>query len=245
MIPNRHKAYILRTCNAKMESYGDFVWPRVGWVEAPDWEPTSICGHGLHGFLWGEGNSSLADWSEDAVWIVAGIDEWIDIDGKVKFPRAEVIFAGARDEATALLRDLGARGAIIGGTATAGYNGTATAGDYGTATAGDRGTATAGDHGTATAGYRGTATAGSNGTATAGYNGTATAGDYGTATAGDRGTATAGDHGTATAGDHGTICIRWWNQSRFRLAVGYVGENGIKPNTPYRVVNGKLMEESP
>lgn len=27
-----------------------------------------------------------------------------------------------------------------------------------------------------------------------------------------------------------------------RLAVGYVGEDGIKPNVPYHVVDGKLTE---
>ena len=86
----------------------------------------------------------------------------------------------------------------------------------------------------ATAGDYGTATAGVVGTATAGCDGTATAGDRGTATAGDHGTATAGDRGTATAGDHGTIRIEYWDTRR-RTLVGYVGEDGIKADTPYRV----------
>jgi hypothetical protein len=127
------------------------------------------------------------------------------------------------------------------GTATAGYGGTATAGDRGTATAGDGGTATAGDRGTATAGDRGTATAGDGGTATAGYGGTATAGYGGTATAGDYGTATAGDHGTATAGVDGTLSLKWWAGSRYRIAIFYVGEDGILPNTKYRCENGKAV----
>ena len=166
------KAYILRTCNADMSSRNGFIWPREGAVECPDWKATKECGNGLHGALWGEGDGSLLDWSDGAVWVVAGVDEWIDLDGKVKFPRADVVFSGSRGDAVAMLVSLGATGAIIGGTATAG----------------DYGTATAGDGGTATAGYRGTATAGDDGTATAGYRGTATAGDYGTATAGDGGT---------------------------------------------------------
>jgi hypothetical protein len=146
------------------------------------------------------------------------------------------------------------------GTATAGYSGTATAGYSGTATAGDRGTATAGESGTATAGYRGTATAGYRGTATAGESGTATAGDSGTATAGYRGTATAGESGTATAGDRGTatagyrgtaksgeigiVAIRWYDDAkgRYRLAVGYVGEDGIKANTFYRCSDSGKLE---
>ena len=63
-----------------------------------------------------------------------------------------------------------------------------------------------------------------------------TAGDYGTATAGDDGTATAGYYGTATAGYYGTIVIKWWddNATRYRLTVGYPGEDGIKPNVAYR-----------
>ena len=197
---------ILRTCNADMTSRNEFVWPKSGIVSAPDWKPTEECGNGLHGFLDGEGDGDLASWEPDAVWVAAWIDPnlAIHLGGKVKFPWANVAFAGSREDAIAYLRTHGCTGPIIGGTATAGYRGTATAGYRGTATAGDGGTATAGDGGTATAGYRGTATAGDGGTATAGDGGTATAGYRGTATAGDGGTATAGYGGTATAGYRGT-----------------------------------------
>ena len=214
------KHLILRTCGANMQSYGGFQWPRSGPVSAPDWDSRPECGNGLHGFLRGEGDGSLADWSSNAVWVVAEVETFVGLGGKVKFPAAEVIFAGSRLEATALMKARYPDAAVIGahvtvedrrvavvgnrGTATAGYCGTATAGYYGTATAGNGGTATAGDDGTATAGDRGTATAGNGGTATAGSGGIATAGDYGTATAGYYGTATAGDGGTATAGDYGT-----------------------------------------
>ena len=61
------------------------------------------------------------------------------------------------------------------------------------------------------------------------------AGNRGTATAGYRGTATAGDRGTATAGDRGTIIISRWDGQRTRVAIGYVGEDGIQPNTPYQL----------
>ena len=161
--------------------------------------------------------------------------------------------ATAGECGTATAGDCGTATAGDYGTATAGQRGTATAGDYGTATAGDYGTATAGGYGTATAGYRGTATAGECGTATAGECGTATAGQRGTATAGECGTATAGDYGTATAGDYGTatagecgtasageggeIRIRWFDRDarRYRTKIGYVGEDGIKPDTSYRL----------
>jgi hypothetical protein len=165
---NTGKAYILRSCNADMTSYGGFVWPRAGAVECPDWEANNKCGNGLHGFLWGEGDGRLASFAKDAVWLVAEVSEWIDLGGKVKFPRANVVFAGDRADAAAEIVRLGAKGAVIGYTANAGYKGTATAGYKGTANAGDWGTANAGDWGTATAGHRGTATAGNEGTATAG-----------------------------------------------------------------------------
>ena len=64
---------------------------------------------------------------------------------------------------------------------------------------------------------------------------TATAGDAGTATAGYAGTATAGYAGTATAGYEGILNLRWYDGKRFRLAIFYVGENGIEPGVPYRV----------
>lgn len=64
------------------------------------------------------------------------------------------------------------------------------------------------------------------------------------ATAGYDGTATAGDGGAATAGHGGIICIRYWDTTRYRLAVGYVGEDGILPDTPYRVVDGRLVVAS-
>jgi len=126
-----------------------------------------------------------------------------------------VLYRGERKTATDLCYQWGG-GAVIGGTATAGYHGAAIAGDYGTAAAGDYGTATAGYHGAAIAGFNGTATAGLQGTATAGVD------------------------GTATAGVGGVVSIKWRDGNRCRLAVGYVGENGIEPDVPYRVVGGIL-----
>ena len=243
---------LLRTCSAELTSYSGFEWPESGPVEAPDWDPSPCCGGGLHGLPWGEGNGSLLDWGVDAKWLVweAIASDVVEITedggGKSKAPRGVVVYCGDREGATRYIAEHGGSGrSIVGGTATAGDFGTATAGDFGTATAGDRGTATAGDRGTATAGYLGTATAGDLGTATAGYLGTATAGYRGTATAGYRGTATAGDFGTATAGylgtatagENGVLSVEWYDEVRncYRRAVGVVGENGLKPNVPYRL----------
>jgi len=158
------------------------------------------------------------------------------------------------------------------GTATAGYGGVAIAGRRGTATTGDRGTAIVGDFGVATAGYRGctiagyygSATTGNYGSATAGYEGTATAGDCGvaitdsygisvagycgTAIAGNFGTAIVGCKGSAKAGECGIIQIKFWDDpaQRYRFKIGYIGEEGLKPNVPYILDNqGKFVEKEP
>ncbi|EOZ0483706.1 hypothetical protein ACQGZL_004413, partial [Pseudomonas aeruginosa] len=62
-------------------------------------------------------------------------------------------------------------------------------------------------------------------------------GNWGTATAGDEGTATAGDEGTATAGEKGEIRIRYWDEKadRYRTVIGYIGEDGLEPNVPYKL----------
>ncbi|MCT1263750.1 hypothetical protein N0621_09330 [Pseudomonas aeruginosa] len=291
---SQETALVLRTCSADLTSHGGFRWPdKIGAVvEAPDWKKDNKCGHGLHGWLFGQGDhdcsSTVGD--TDAKWLVVevGLSDLIALGGKVKFPRCTVRHIGDKASATQFLianEPRAAGVAVIGatlqagdkelcqvgaygtatagykGTATAGYKGTATAGDWGTATAGYNGTATAGNEGTATAGDWGTATAGNEGTATAGYKGTATAGDWGTATAGNEGTATAGDWGTATAGNEGTatagykgtatagykgtatagkkgeIQIRYWDEKteRYRTVIGYIGEDGLEPDVPYKL----------
>ena len=204
-------ALVLRTCKSNMTSRNDFVWPKSGPVECPDWIPSTECGNGLHGVLWGQGDGNLFNWSPDAVWQVVQIEEWIDLNGKVKFPRGVVIHTGNQETATKYIIENGASGPVIGSIAAVG----------------NRRTATAGFNGTATAGFNGTATAGQHGTATAGYNGTATAGQHGTAIA--------GVHGTATAGDYGIIQIKNFDGKRYRIKVGYVGEDGIEPNVPYKL----------
>ncbi|MEQ6541410.1 MULTISPECIES: DUF7666 domain-containing protein [Pseudomonas] len=267
---SQETALVLRTCSADLTSHGGFQWPdKIGAVvEAPDWKKDNKCGHGLHGWLFGQGDhgcsSTVGD--ADAKWLVVEVDlsDLIALGGKVKFPRCTIRHIGDRASATQFLianEPRAAGVAVIGatlqagdkelcqvgaygtatagdeGTATAGDEGTATAGDKGTATAGDKGTATAGNWGTATAGDKGTATAGDKGTATAGNWGTATAGNWGTATAGNWGTATAGDKGTATAGEKGEIRIRYWDEKadRYRTVIGYIGEDGLEPDVPYKL----------
>jgi len=235
---------VLRSCNELRQGYGGFQWPESGPVSAPDWNPEPVCGGGLHGFLWGEGDSSLADFSDTSQWLVVSVPESsiVHLSGKVKFPSGVVVFCGDPITAGKYVVENGGMGKRV-------ICGTATAGDRGTATAGDRGTATAGYRGTATAGYRGTATAGDSGTATAGDSGTATAGAGGTATAGYSGTATAGAGGTATAGAGGVIAILRWNGKRYKAVVATVkdkdGDGQLEPNTRYRLNDSGEFEVVP
>src|SRR5579875_727631 len=47
-----------------------------------------------------------------------------------------------------------------------------------------------------------------------------------------------------SCGENGCFSAPWWDEKsgRFRIAVAYVGEDGIKPNTRYTVQNGKFVE---
>ena len=227
---------ILRSCSANLTSHGDFQWPGVGEVaKAEDWNPTPECGHGLHGWLYGAGDHSVSEYREkDSKWLVVEVLESsiVDLGGKVKFPSCTVRCIGTMKEATDYLIEhepMSAKVAVIGATICVDNDQVAVVGSLGTATAGYEGTATAGYLGTATAGDYGKATAGNYGKATAGYKGTATAGD--------EGTATAGTLGTATAGDKGEIHICYWDDkaSRYRTIIGYIGEDGLLPNTAYRL----------
>lgn len=252
---------VLRVTMKDLKSYGGFQWPELGPVEAPDWDPKPCCGGGLHGWLKGEGDFLCApiEWTrlDDYLWQVVEVhwSDVVELPGKVKFRKGNVIFTGSRAEATAMLSAAYPSATVIAGMATAGDAGTATVSDAGTATAGNHGTATAGKYGKATAGKYGTATAGNHGTATAGNHGTAKAGDAGTATAGNagtatagfRGTATAGYEGTATAGNAGIIILSYLDRAamRRRIVTGYIGENGLEPGKAYRLNNKHEFEEAP
>src|SRR5271157_4762662 len=164
MLPENEKYVLcLRTVDKNGCAYNGFRWPKKGYVEAPDWKPTKECGNGLHGYLRGAGDADSIRW--DGLFQVVKVveSEIVNLVGKVKFPRCEVIFTGSQKDATDLLVKEYPGVAVIGATvvvgneetAMAGHRGTATAGDWGTATAGNRGEATVGNYGMATAGYDG------------------------------------------------------------------------------------------
>ena len=174
------KVLILRTSNADGTSHGGFVWPKKGHVEAPDWKPTKECGNGLHGAQKGVGDSSLFNWSPDALWQIVEVDEAtiIDLGGKVKFPAGNVIYTGDRAGATALIYAAYGQLPVIGGVQIS-----------------DKKVCLTGGNGS-----------------------------------------------TLTGGNRSTLCWRVWDGSHYRIHVAYVGEDGIKPNTPYQYINGKIIE---
>ena len=207
---------VLRTCNADGSSYGGFMWPlEVGAIAtAPDWNPSSECGGGLHGWMWGCGDWSLKAQSSEIRWIVLEVakSSIVDLGGKVKFPTCKIVsihadWAGAM----AVIRRIG--GLKFEASATGRYGHASATGDAG--------------HASAT-GHAGHASA---------------TGRYGHASAtGYDGHASAGQNGRSRSAEGGIISILWHDGKRPRIAVGYIGEDGIKPNTWYEVVNGKLTE---
>ena len=243
MKTTKGKAYILRQCAADMTSRaGKFQWPESGEVSAPDWKPTNDCGNGLHGFLWGEGDGNLASYDADKKWIVAEISEWIDLGGKVKFPRATVCFTGSLHDAAAEIRRLGAIGAVIGSTNAGG--------DYSTNAGGYRSTNTGGNGSTNTGGYGSTNTGSYGSTNTGDDYSTNTGGDYSTNTGGigstntggDRSTNTGGERSTNTGGDRSILQWKIWDGGRYRMITAYVGEGGIEPNVAYMVRGGNVVK---
>src|SRR5512146_1644346 len=100
-------ALVLRTCKADHSSSTyrmvngvkvastPFRWPETGPVKCEDWNPDPCCGGGLHGLLWGEGDWSLLDRDDGALWQVVKVKtaDIVLIDQqKIKFPAGEVIY---------------------------------------------------------------------------------------------------------------------------------------------------------
>ena len=133
------------------------------------------------------------------------------------------------------------------------------AGNYGAANAGDCGAANAGDYGAANAGDYGAANAGDSGAANAGDYGAANAGDCGAANAGDCGAANAGNCGAAIVSNSGRVkggygCVLVARNIEYSAetkryevtdwACAIVDGKDIKPDTWYRLKDGKLVEDN-
>ena len=237
-----NKSIVLRVCRSDMTSYNGFIWPETGYVEAPDWDAKEECRNGLFGWFEAQGyaNSSSYLNEPDAKYLVLEVETdsiiHIHLQGKCKFPRAKVCFVGNREEALAYIEEHCPHlqhSPLLFASRKANDCEIATAGDYGTAVAGKGGTAVSGFHGTSIAGKGGIAKSGFHGTSIAGDYGIAMVDEYGTAISGFRGTSIAGAYGAAMAGLKGMIHIEYFYGEGSRLAIGYIGIDGLKPDVKY------------
>jgi hypothetical protein len=124
------------------------------------------------------------------------------------------------------------------------------AGKHGLAVTTNNSTSIAGDWSVAFSSLNSRSVAGDLGTAFSGPYGISIAGKYGYAISGHLGCSAVGEsghanvsfNGKAKAGINGCIQIAFIDKnSRTRYAIGYVGEDGILPDTFYKVENGKLV----
>jgi hypothetical protein len=232
----KQTALVLRTCRADMSSRSGFIWPGAGeTATAPDWQPTNECGHGLHGWLYGQGDHSASYYTDQtAKWLVVEVDlaSVVMLGGKCKFKTCVVRFVGSQKDATdyilanepqcanvavigAILEvgdsqcgQVGALGTLTGGhdsTLTGGNRSTLTGGHDSTLTGGHDSTLTGGNRSTLTGGNRSTLTGGDGSTLTGGHDSTLTGGDGSTLTGGDGSTLTGGYGSTLTGGDGSTL----------------------------------------
>ena len=153
--------------------------------------------------------------------------------------------ASSGDYSTAASSGHGSKAASSGNYSTAASSGdgskAASSGDYSTAaSSGDYSTAaSSGDYSTA-------ASSGDYSTAASSGHGSkaASSGDY--SKAASSGTSTvamvAGLNGMAKVGENGAFALAFKDGEQMRIAVGIVGEEGIKANTFYKVSNGVLVE---
>jgi hypothetical protein len=130
---------------------------------------------------------------------------------------------------------------------------TARAETYGVAVSGPAGASSVGAQGIAITWEGGVAEAGSHGIAIANPPALAIAGDFGIALGSDARGGTGGvaiaaaADGVASAGEGGALIFRHWDAvaSRFRWIVAYPGEDGVMPDTPYSIADGKLVRAEP
>jgi len=237
--------YALKTVKSDRTSHGGFRWKKRGVVVAPDWNPDPVCGGGLHAFLRGEGNGSLADWSTDALWLVLKIPEgtYVDLGGKIKFPRCTVVFCGDRKSATDKLQELGCSGPIIGAYKVGGYRSTVSGGDRSTVSGGDRSTVSGGDRSTVSGGDRSTVSGGHESRVSGGDRSTVSGGHGSTVSGGHESRVSGGYRSTVSGGDWSVLTLSYYDGTRHRLVTRYVGEDGIRANTKYRLNNAHKFEE--
>ena len=211
---------IIRSCRKDMTSYGGFVWPESGPVEATDWDPTPQCIGGLHGLQ--PGDNDPGTWYEDGKYLALEVESTsiVEIDGKCKFPRAKVLYvADDMCDLSTWLAAHGDPGPWYRGRSVSGYCGRSVSGYCGRSESGNYGRSESGDCGHSVSGYCSRSESGK----------------YGRSESGDYGHSVSGYRGHSVSGEKGIIEISWWDGTRRRIAIGYIGEDGLEPNVAYKL----------
>ena len=150
------------------------------------------------------------------------------------------------DKGTSISGDWGSSTSESRGTSISGRYGTSISGGWGKSISKDYGTSTSGYYGKSTSGDYGRSTSERYGYAISGHHGVSITEDYGYSTSGNCGMSIAGDEGMAQAGENGILIIKYWSifHQTFKIHTAHVGENGIKPNTAYRLNHNQQFVEA-
>lgn len=232
---------VLKSVNKDMTSHYDdtFKYPKKGMVRDPNWAPTRGCGNGLHGYLWGEGDGGHSFWIGGTKWLVLKVlkSDIINFGDKVKFPKGEVIYAGGRKGATDLIlahpegKDKNVIGCyqIVedGKSAVGGYRSTLVGGNKSNLTGGEKSKLTGGDYSTLVGDWYSTLTSG-----------------YESNIKGGPGSIIEGREGSILSGgnDSSLTWVIFTSTIGYVYHTVYVGKDGIKPNTKYRLKDGKPVK---
>ena len=198
---------VMKVVGPDMRSYGGFLWPESGYVEAPDWDPQPACGRGLHGWLNGQGDYTCQSFTEidGAKWLILEVDNFIDLVGKVKFQSCTVVHCGTRQTATNYLLQAGISGPIIGVTVSGGPNSRVSGGDGSTVSGGPNSRVSGGYGSTVSGGPNSRVSGGPNSRVSGGPNSRVSGGDGSTVSGGDGSTVSGGDGSTVVGGDGSTV----------------------------------------
>ncbi len=244
---------VMKVVGPDMRSYGGFLWPESGYVEAPDWDPQPACGRGLHGWLNGQGDYTCQSFTEidGAKWLILEVDNFIDLVGKVKFQSCTVVHCGTRQTATNYLLQAGISGPIIGVTVSGGPNSRVSGGDgstvsggpnsrvsggYGSTVSGGPNSRVSGGDGSTVSGGDGSTVSGGDGSTVVGGYGSTVSGGYGSTVSGGPNSRVSGGDGSTVSGGTGSVLIL--RDCNYSPKTATVGENGILPDTPYILKDG-------
>ncbi len=228
---------VMKVVGPDMRSYGGFLWPESGYVEAPDWDHQPACGRGLHGWLNGQGDYTCQSFTEidGAKWLILEVDNFIDLVGKVKFQSCTVVHCGTRQTATNYLLQAGISGPIIGVTISGG-DGSTVVGGYGSTISGGDGSTVSGGPNSRVSGGDGSTISGGDGSTVSGGPNSRVSGGDGSTVSGGPNSRVSGGYGSTVSGGTGSVLIL--RDCNYSPKTATVGENGILPDTPYILKDG-------